>query len=87
MIRQARGVQGRAGRHGRYTGLHRVACCTLLVRGKVEVYGGSLVMRSHARVLTETTARPAGAAKHFCEPMMATSTPHLSTLNGRRRRR
>src|SRR3990172_9267584 len=32
----------------------------------------------HARGLTPTSARPSGAARHFCEPVMLRSTPHSS---------
>ena len=33
---------------------------------------------SHARGLTDTSAMPSGAARHFCEPVMLRSTPHSS---------
>ncbi len=33
---------------------------------------------SQARGLTDTSAMPRGAARHFCEPVMLRSTPHSS---------
>ena len=35
------------------------------------------------RALTETSAMPSGAARHFCEPVMLRSTPHSSVRTSR----